>query len=188
MKRRSSRPTAPVVEASDTNHTIMEFVASLIAVVGLADKIISRCHRYLSAVKDCPSDLRMILIETSSIKAVIQNLEFLYGNSPDLPLKQLFLELDGEIGPIRGSRQCLQDLEALLPGETITTTGPNSSKRRSIHPTLEQLAWPLRQTKAKRLLDDLSRFRAAISLALVTDTTHVHPPLKDFNIHPNFYL
>ena len=149
----------------------MEFAASLIAVVGLADKVISRCHRYLSAVKGCPSDLRTILLEISSIKAVIENLEFLRSNSPDPHLKQLLLSLDGADGPVQGCRECLQQLENLIPDDK--TQGSWSKRERPLQPTLERLAWPLHATKAKRLLDELGRFRGSISLTLVTDTTYV---------------
>ncbi len=149
----------------------MEFVASLIAVVGLADQVISCCHRYISAVKDCPSDLRAILIETSSLKAAIVNLEYLYKNSPGPELTQFFDSLDGEDGPIRGCRRCLQELEELLPDEKIRD--PDGRKRKAIQPTLERLAWPFRENKANKLLAELGRFRASISLALATDVAYI---------------
>ena len=162
----------------------MEFAASLIAVVGLADKVISRCHRYLSTVKDCPSDLRTILLETSSIKAVIENLEFLRNNSPDPHLKQLLLGLDGADGPVQGCRECLQQLENLIPDDN--TQGSRGKRKRPLQPTLVRLAWPLHATKAKRLLDELGRFRGSISLTLVTDTTYVTTPTTTWFVSQGF--
>lgn len=151
----------------------MEFGANVAGVVGLADKVISRCHRYLSAVKDCPSDLRAILIETSTLKSVIENLEFLCKNSPNPELKQFFLRLDGDNGPIRGSRECLVKLDRLLPDDKIQRT--TRGGERTLQPTLARLAWPLHETKARKLLDELGRFRASISAALVTDISYVEP-------------
>ena len=161
----------------------MEFAASLIAIVGLADNIISRCRRYISGVKDCPTDLRTILVETSSLKSVIENLEFLYGNSPDPDLKKFFLALDAENGPVRGCRDCLEKLGALLAEGTVKAE--HGTKRRAVLPTMQELAWPFRESKARRLLENLSRFRSAISLALVTDSSYVtkfkvsHPTWPD---------
>jgi hypothetical protein len=148
----------------------MEFVASLIAVVSLAEQVISCCCHYISAVKDCPSDLRSILIETSSLKSVVENLEFLYKNSPNPALKEHFLRLSGDDGPIGGCRKCLQELEKLLPIDKSRTT--NGKKQKTQHPTLERLAWPLRETKARKLLGELGRFRGVISLALVVDALY----------------
>jgi hypothetical protein len=158
---------------ASVNISRTEFGANLNGVVGLADKVISRCHRYLSAVKDCPSDLRAILIETSTVKSVIENLEFLCKNSPNPELKQFFLGLDSENGPIRGSRECLAKLDRLLPEDK--TEGTTGGKRTTLEPTLTRLAWPLHETKARKLLDELGRFRASISAALVTDISYVAP-------------
>jgi hypothetical protein len=151
----------------------MDFAASLIGVAGLAATIISRCRRYLTAVKDCPSDLRSILVETSSLKSVIEDLEFLYQNSPDSELKLFFQRLDGDGGPICGSRDCLEKLEKLLPEDLIHSG--NGKKRRSLQPSLAQLAWPFHESKAKKLLGELGRFRSSIALALTTDISYVEP-------------
>lgn len=116
----------------------MEFVASLIAITGLAEQVISCCRRYASAVKDCPSDLRGILIETSSLKSAIENLEFLYNNTPDPVLKQHFARLNSDDGPIGGCHRCLQELENLLPNDR--SQEENGKKRKMQHPTLDRLA------------------------------------------------
>ncbi|KAK4207361.1 hypothetical protein QBC37DRAFT_355404, partial [Rhypophila decipiens] len=99
----------------------MEFAASLIAVVGLTDQVIRCCTRYISAVKYCPSDIRVLLIETSTLKSVIGNLEVLYktngGANSNPGLEQLFLGLGRNDGPIKGCRDCLTEIDKLLPDD-----------------------------------------------------------------------
>ncbi|KAM7184713.1 hypothetical protein V8F33_012827, partial [Rhypophila sp. PSN 637] len=159
----------------------MEFAASLIAVVGLADQVIRCCTRYISAVKDCPGDIRVLLIETSTLKSVIGSLEVLYktngGANSDPGLGQLFLGLGRNDGPIKGCRDCLAEIDKLLPDDRTQEDGEEDhdgaggkrKKRRALQPTIERLAWPLRETKAKKLVDELRRFRENICLALVVD-------------------
>lgn len=163
---------------------VMEFAASLIAVVGLADQVIRCCYRYISAVKDCPGDIRVLLVETSTLKSVIGNLETLHRTNDSNPvLERLFLGLGGKDGPIRGCRDCLAEIDKLLPDDRAqegagddgreSGGGGKMKKRRALQPTIERLAWPLRETKAKKLVDDLRRFRESISLALVVDLSYV---------------
>lgn len=152
----------------------MEFAASLIAVVGLADQVISCCYRYISAVKDCPSDIRVLLVETSTLKSVVGNLEILHQTNPNPTLNQLFLGLGTDDGPIKGCRHCLAEIEKLLPDDKTTESHDGvGKKRRALQPTLERLAWPLRETKARKLVEELRRFRESISLALVVDISYV---------------
>ena len=152
----------------------MEFAASLIAVVGLADQVISCCYRYISAVKDCPSDIRVLLVETSTLKSIIGNLDILHQTNPNPTLNQLFLGLGTDDGPIKGCQYCLAEIERLLPDDkTNRTHDGTGKKRRALPPTLERLAWPLRETRAKKLVEELRRFRESISLALVVDISLV---------------
>jgi len=145
----------------------MEFAASLIAVVSLADTLITRCHRYLSTVRDCPGDLRSILVETSTVRSVLRNLEFVYRNASNAEGRQFYASLNGENGPIRGCRTCLQGLQDLLPEHERESVG---GKRRNLpRLTVERLAWPLLESRARKLLGELGRFRSTINLALVTD-------------------
>jgi len=150
----------------------MEFVSSLIAVVGLADQVISCCRRYVSGVKDCPSDLRLILVETSCLKSVLENLEFLYENSPDPELRGFYIRLDSPNGLIQACRECLGKLDELLPDDNIQGA---TGKRKRATVTLQRLAWPLRETRARKLLGELGSLRASISLALATGSACVNP-------------
>lgn len=172
----------------------MEFAASLIAVVGLADQVIRCCSLYISAVKDCPSDVRVLLVETSTLKSVIGNLEILHKTNSNPVLEQLFATLAGKDGPVKGCRDCLAEIDKLLPDDRAQEIGDDQSeggtgtrkKRRALQPTIERLAWPLRETKAKKLVDELRRFRESISLALVMDLSYVSTvALRNLQLFPS---
>jgi len=51
--------------------------ASLDALFHLADRVIGLCKLYIRAAKDAPSDLRVILIEITAVKVLLDNLKFL---------------------------------------------------------------------------------------------------------------
>ncbi|KXX76563.1 Vegetative incompatibility protein HET-E-1 [Madurella mycetomatis] len=51
--------------------------AGIIAVIQIADMVVSLCKCYLEAANDAPSDLRLILVETSTMKTVLESLSFL---------------------------------------------------------------------------------------------------------------
>ena len=63
------------------------------------------------------------------------------------------------------------ELEKLFPMEHVeAVTGPANSKKRKLNAVKETLAWPFKASKAKRLLDEMMRFKASISLSLTTDS------------------
>ncbi|KAK2026090.1 hypothetical protein LX32DRAFT_654970 [Colletotrichum zoysiae] len=80
--------------------------------------------------------------------------------------------LSGASGPIKGCEKAITDLLGLLPSEHSQGKAHGKSKRRRIHITLETLAWPLKETKARKLLGEIARHKDTISLALTTDTAH----------------
>lgn len=142
--------------------------ASLIAVIQVADRIIGICKSYISSVHDAPSDLRAILIEISAAKAVYENLKFL--DSCGSPGSLLSNSLSGADGPIEGCLRSVNELAGLFPTDDVRVKGQGQSKRRKIKSTLVSLAWPLKETKARKLLEDILRYKSTITLALMTDT------------------
>jgi hypothetical protein len=142
--------------------------ASVIAFIQVADRVIDLCKFYLEAAHEAPSDLRAILIETSTLKTILENLQFLAscGHSPTA----LHI-LAGERGPIEGCLGAINDIEALLPSGYIVPDGPDSSsKRRKAKTALAVLAWPFKEKKAKKLLEQLMQYKSTINLALCTES------------------
>ena len=142
--------------------------ASVIAIIQVADRIIGACKSYIRSVRDAPSDLRALLLEISALKTVFENLEFL--ESCDNYCSPLLNNLCGKDGPIEGCLRSVNELSGLFPSDTAHTEGQGQSKRRKIKSTMVSLAWPLKETKAQKLLDDILRYKSTITLVLTTDS------------------
>ncbi|KAK2693816.1 hypothetical protein QWA68_008438 [Fusarium oxysporum] len=67
-------------------------------------------------------------------------------------------------GPIKSCHSCLASLVALLPP---TMGQSQTGKRRKL--TLVDLAWPLKQSKVRKLLAEISHHKATLLLAMSGD-------------------
>lgn len=74
--------------------------ASVIAVTQLADRVIELCRFYLGTAKDAPSNLRLTLNETSTLRIILENVEFLKNTNDDM--STTVQSLTGKDGPIEG--------------------------------------------------------------------------------------
>lgn len=137
--------------------------ASVLAFVGLAEKVIRLSRYCIDAVKDAPSDMQMILGEVSSVKAVVEGCRDVGGARQNL-VARLFVPY----GPVDACLRCLSGLEALLPPDPDMDV---SGKKRRI--TLIELAWPLKQSKARKLLAEISHYKASLLLAISGDMRYV---------------
>ena len=142
--------------------------ASVIAIIQITDRIIGQCKFYIETARDASSDLRVILLETSMLKTIFENLNFLTAcNSGVLSAAST---LSGEDGPIEGCRRSITELEKLFPSDFIQTTEQNRSKKRKVKATLAALAWPFKEKKARKLLDEIMRYKATITLTLTAES------------------
>ena len=140
--------------------------ASVIAIIQITDRVIGLCKFYIETARDAPSDLRVILIETSALKTILENLNFL--SACDSSVLAATGSLSGEDGPIKGCLRTAAELENLFPTDEAQTTGWKRSKRRKLGSILTALAWPLKESRARKLLDEMMRYKTTISLALTT--------------------
>lgn len=147
---------------------VIGLAASIIAIVQVADRVIGLCRFYLETVHDAPSDLRAILVETSAIKAILENVGFLVSCNNQ---KSTILEgLSGQNGPVEGCRTAIAKMEELIPSAYFQASGSSRSKRQKVNASLAYLAWPLKTEKAKKLLEELGRLKLTIHLALTSDS------------------
>ncbi|CZR56744.1 uncharacterized protein PAC_06633 [Phialocephala subalpina] len=162
--------------------------ASIIAIIQICDKVIGLCKFYLETVHDAPADIRAILIETSTMKTILESVQFL--SSCNNGTSRMLKDLSGADGPIQGCQSTIAKMEGLFP--TIYAQGPRGgrSKRQKVKATLAYLAWPLKGDRPKKLVEELNRLKATISLALTTEsaldikgiknqTTKIHDILSD---------
>ncbi|KAI3580999.1 hypothetical protein IWW34DRAFT_831548 [Fusarium oxysporum f. sp. albedinis] len=131
--------------------------ASVLAFIGLVDRIIRTCKHYIEAVEDAPKDIQMILGEATSLRAIIDSI----GESS---ATSLVPNLHEKNGPIKSCHSCLASLKALLPP---TMDQYQTDKRHKI--TLADLAWPLKQSKVRKLLAEISHHKATLLLAMSSD-------------------
>jgi hypothetical protein len=147
---------------------IVAFGASVVAFIQLADRVISVSKFYLEALDDCPHDIKTVLIEITSLKALLESLKFLIGLKNDAaPTSSFLSHLGGQGGPIEGCRDAVTMLEKLIPPQTRAP----AQKRRKTENLLKCLAWPLHQTKATKLLAEISRYKDSITLAITIDAS-----------------
>lgn len=148
----------------------LSITASVIAVIGLAGKIISLCQGYVNTMKGAPSDLRTIMVETGSLKSVVTSLEFLLSSWGPGNMLHIVKSLEGPEGPLEASRKALVALEKLFP--PATDHNATGTKRRATSISYAKLAWPFKEEKGRKILNDIARYKATISLALTTDTAY----------------
>ena len=141
--------------------------ASIIAIFQIADRVIGLCKLYIETVRDAPSDLRTILIETSTMKTILENVQFLMScnNRPSAMLDVLY----GADGPIEGCRSAIAKMEGLFPSGYAQGHKGSRSKRQKVKASLATLAWPLKESRARKLMEEVIRYKSTINLALTTE-------------------
>lgn len=145
-------------------------VSGIIAIVQISKTIISICQFYIDAVDGASSDLQVILIEVSTLKAIAKSLQYL--TRPNVANSALLNQLDAVAGPIEGCKKALQELEKLFPPTSVSTNS-QGSKRRRLQAAAAALAWPLKQGRAKKLLQEIIQYKATINLALTAEFVYV---------------
>ena len=144
----------------------LSIAASIFATVQIADRVISLCKFYLELARDAPSDLRVILIETSTLKAILDNIHFLASNGHGPATLDVLV---GKDGPVEGCRKALDQLSGLFPPESTQGSLGTRSKRRKVAATLNTLAWPFKENRARKLLAEVVQHKTSLNLALTAD-------------------
>ena len=142
--------------------------ASVIAIIQITDRIIGLCKFYIELTQDALSHLRAILIEISALKTIFDNLKFLTGF--DGPCSTTAKSLCGADGPIDGCLRSMIELEKLLPSDSVHLKERGRSKKERLRSTMASLAWPLKEKKAQKLLEEITHYKSTITLALTTDS------------------
>jgi hypothetical protein len=132
--------------------------AGTIAFIQLADSVIRACKECIEAIKDAPKDMQMIIGEVTSLKAILESF-----SAVDLHVNTIKLVpgLFEATGPVEACQRCLSTLRLLLPSDL-----PEASLTRI---TFAELAWPMKQSKARKLLAEISGHKATLLLAITGD-------------------
>jgi hypothetical protein len=144
-------------------------VASIIAIIQISDRVINTCKFYIQATSDTPSELRAILVEISTLKSVLESLQFLETCAHAAPA--LWKQLSGQDGPIEECKRSVTDLEKLFPANKFPVAGRQSGpKKRKMDLVRTSLAWPLKARQARELLRNIIQQKTIINLALTTES------------------
>ena len=140
---------------------------ALIAVIQISDRIVGLCKHYIETVQDYPSDLRTILVEISFLKTTLESLNILApcsGNTSDQSQGSYKLK-----DPIEECLRLVQELEKLFPSD-MQQSSNNTSKRQKVKATFAQLAWPFKESKARKLLDLITPLKETFILELTSQS------------------
>jgi hypothetical protein len=73
--------------------------------------------------------------------------------------------------PIEGCRSAIAKMEGLFPSGYAQGPRGNISKRQKVKASLATLAWPLKESRARKLMEEVIRYKSTINLALTTEYT-----------------
>ena len=62
------------------------------------------------------------------------------------------------------------EIETLFPSDYVKIAGQNQNKKQKMKKAFAALAWPLKEKKAERLLEEIMSYKMTISLAITTDS------------------
>ncbi|KAM7208193.1 hypothetical protein V8F20_001473 [Naviculisporaceae sp. PSN 640] len=149
----------------------MAEIGTIIAIVQLADRVIELSKYWIEGVRDAESDLRSILIETSMLKAILENIRFLSDCSDGLSTTLVGLSTSG--GPLSHCQRILDEIiNNIIPFEILGNGQQPASEKDKFKFMIAKLGWANKRARAQKLLDELQRYNAAINLALITESLH----------------
>ncbi|KAE9371111.1 hypothetical protein N431DRAFT_376507 [Stipitochalara longipes BDJ] len=137
---------------------------SIGTVLQAAERIANVCKWLIETVHDYPKDLRLVFIETGSLKVIFESLRFL--NEDDSADSATLQRLRGSDGPVEGCKVAMEQLDQLFPLLPSLTSKSKGKKRQKLQTALISLAWPLKAERARKLLDEIMCHKATINVAL----------------------
>ena len=115
-------------------------------------------------MQDYPRDLRLVYIETGSLKVIFESLRFL--NHDDPADSAILQRLRGYDGPVEGCKTAMEQLDRLFPSLPLPASKRKGAKRMKMQTALASLAWPLKAGRARKLLDEIMLHKSTINVAL----------------------
>jgi hypothetical protein len=155
----------------------MEAVAlasTFATLIGFAMQLYSNCKYYVDAAKgDCPSDLRLIMIESSSLEAILRVIKELVALGAMERGEETQLERQ-VAKPIADCEACIRDLLKLVPKPMIKEGNGTLTKTDKVRIVLNALAWGVagKKSTCDTLLRSLRSHKATLTLGLTTEMSY----------------
>ena len=146
--------------------------ASIIAVLQAANTVIDICCDYGAAIRGASWELPRVTKELQNFRDVLELLKALANRaenadpSADARLPALIRICKSDAGPLAMCNNELESLKTRL--KPPKWTGPVKSKRTAV---MLALTWPLKEDETKKMLQNMERYRTALSMALEIDQT-----------------
>ena len=106
------------------------------------------------------------------MKTILEDLDFLMKEDSGLSKTLESNALLGNDGPVAGCRITLAEMKKLLPlNPTDDSVLEKLSKSKAIY---KALSWPSKQSKARKLLDEMNNHRTLLILAITTGSRWVY--------------
>jgi hypothetical protein len=137
-------------------------VASIIAVIQIAEDILGLFGSYISAVKDAKRDIERLSAEVLALRNILRKLEDLKQEPGSAKLATLNL-LNKPGGAVE---KCLEELKELA---TRLDPGQGDSAMRRVG--WRALKWPFSSKDVDKKILIMERYKTAFNLALTTDNT-----------------
>ena len=135
---------------------VVGVVASIGSIIELSTKVVSSCHKYITAVKSAEKDIIRLRNETESLKQILQSIQ--NGNT------QKNGKLLSSPSMARLLEDCFGQLTRLKDKlQPRKSTGLRSRLR------LRQLKWPFESREADKIISDLQGYKQSVSLCLQAD-------------------
>ncbi|SLM40588.1 P-loop containing nucleoside triphosphate hydrolase, partial [Lasallia pustulata] len=163
----------------------LALAASITAILQITNSVISVCHGYGAAAKDAPWELSKVNAEMKSLRNVLQTLQPLAEQaefaSPTAGTRLPTLAL--LCGP-RGLLNCCLD-EVRRLDERLKNPSWSDSFGPKKKAFIQALRWPLNKPETMKALDDVSRYRNILNLAITTDQTTLTLEIQKLSISTN---
>ena len=135
-------------------------VASIIAVVQVADRILCLCGKYTSDVKGAKNDIERLRSEVEALQKVLKSAGDMVDSSATEPYTTESV-LEVLAGSIRECRSAL--------GEVETQLNPGKERKIMSRFGLRALKWPFKSKDVTKIIEGLNRHKGTIILALNMD-------------------
>ncbi|KAH7149879.1 hypothetical protein B0J13DRAFT_605634 [Dactylonectria estremocensis] len=139
----------------------LSLAASIAGLMSLADVVFRAVFKYARAVKDSKSDIEALSTEINFLGT---DLRHLYALASELEAEKDTFEPTLRIHHLGHCDKTLTKIKKRV------TKASDSFARSKLSSVARQLKWPFSSSETKELLDDVSRYKQAIHVALSADT------------------